>query len=180
MQTDAALVRASLDSPRAFGGLFDRHFDTVHAFAQRRVGTDLAAEIAAETFTRAFARRRTYDLRRADARPWLLGIASNLLRRHWRAERRRLTAYARAVGPSDTPAPQHVSEEVVAALDALSRDERETLFLYALAELSYDEIAAALDCPVGTVRSRLSRARGRLRSELRGGNPHDLEESVHA
>ena len=180
MQTDAAVVRASLRTPHEFSALFDRHFDAVHAFAQRRVGSDLAAEIAAETFTHAFARRRSYDVSRPDARPWLLGIASNLLRRHWRSEHRRLSAYARAVERTDAPVRGRVSDELIAALDALSKDERETLFLYALADLSYDEIAAALGCPVGTVRSRLSRARGRLRAELRGATPHDLEESVHA
>lgn len=178
MQTDGDLVRASLRSPHEFGALFDRHFDVVHGFAQRRVGSDLAAEIAAETFATAFARRRSYDISRPDARPWLLGIASNLLRRHWRTERRRIAAYSRALEPSHAPV-SHVSDEVVVALSSLSKDERETLFLYALADLAYDEIASALGCPVGTVRSRLARARGRLRAELRATNPRELEESVH-
>ena len=184
MRTDADLVRESLREPQAFAAVFDRHFDAVHAFAQRRVGPDLGAEVAAETFTRAFMRRRTYDLARADARPWLLGIASNLLRRHWRSERRRLIAYARAADRADATGMPNVSEEVVAALTTLSKDERETLFLYALADFSYEEIAAALDCPVGTIRSRLARARGRLRVQLRGGShgahAHDVEESIHA
>ena len=78
--TDAQAIGASLADPEAFAVLFDRHFDAIHGYAQRRVGPDLADEIAAETFTRAFDRRRRYDSSRDDARPWLLGIATNLLR----------------------------------------------------------------------------------------------------
>ena len=91
--TDADAIRASLGEPEMFAVLFDRHFDAVHAYAQRRVGPTLADEIAAEAFTRAFDRRGRYDLARVDARPWLLGIAANLLRQHWRSEKR-------ASGPS--------------------------------------------------------------------------------
>jgi RNA polymerase sigma factor (sigma-70 family) len=116
-------------------------------------------------FTQAFDRRRSFDVSRDDARPWLLGIAANVLRRHWRGERRRLNAYARAAS-AGADARAHEPAEVVSALDSLSRDERETLFLYAVADLSYEEIALALDIPVGTVRSRLSRARSRVRARL--------------
>ena len=101
--TDAQAIGASLADPEVFAVLFDRHFDAIHRYAQRRVGRDLADEIAAETFTRAFDRRRRYDTAREDARPWLLGIAANLLRRHWRTEKRRLDAYARStVRPGGT------------------------------------------------------------------------------
>ena len=72
---DAATIRRSLDAPAAFGVVFDRHFEAVYAFAARRVGTDLAEEVAAEAFARAFAARRRYDGAPADALPWLLGIA---------------------------------------------------------------------------------------------------------
>ena len=69
--TDADAIRASLAEPETFSVLFDRHFDAVHSYAQRRVGPGLADEIAAEAFTRAFDRRNRYDLARANARPWL-------------------------------------------------------------------------------------------------------------
>ena len=174
--SDAAVIRRSLDDPRLFGTIFERHFDSLFGYARRRVGRDLAEEIATETFTRAFDRRRSFDFDCADARPWLLGIAANLLRRHWRTERRRLNAYARA---ADRVAP-HPGElprtDVVAALDSLSRDERETLFLFAVADLSYEEIASALAVPVGTVRSRLARARERVRRQL-GDGPLTLPSS---
>lgn len=164
---DGGAITASLADPQAFALLFDRHFDAVHAYAQRRVGPDLADEIAAETFTRAFDRRAGYDVRHPDARPWLLGITANLLRRHWRTEKRRLAALARAArGERAARVPTGIAGELVAALEALSTVEREALLLLAWADLSYDEIAIALGVPIGTVRSRIARARGRLREQL--------------
>jgi RNA polymerase sigma factor (sigma-70 family) len=160
--TDAQAIDASLADPEAFTPLFDRHFDAVHGYAQRRVGRDLADEVAAETFMRAFDQRRRYDLSREDARPWLLGIAANLLRRHWRSERRRLDAYSRSAGREHGELAGPVAAELAAALKALPRREREALLLFAWADLSYDQIAVALGVPVGTVRSRISRGRGRL------------------
>ena len=164
--SDGRVIRRSLADPNAFGTIFERHFDALHGYACRRVGSSLGEEIATETFVRAFDRRRTFDASRADARPWLLGIAANLLRRHWRTERRRLDAYARSASRNASPENTFAQVEVVAALDSLSRDEREALFLFAVADLSYEEIADALDIPVGTVRSRLARARGRVRAHL--------------
>jgi RNA polymerase sigma factor (sigma-70 family) len=161
--TDAQAIDASLADPEVFAVLFDRHFDAIHGYAQRRVGPDLADEIAAETFTRAFDRRRRYDTAREDARPWLLGIAANLLRRHWRSERRRLDAYARSGRRDGSELSGPLAAELAAAVKALPRREREALLLLAWADLSYDGIAVALDIPVGTVRSRISRARRKLR-----------------
>jgi RNA polymerase sigma-70 factor (ECF subfamily) len=161
--TDAQAIGASLADPEVFAVLFDRHFDAIHGYVQRRVGRDLADEIAAETFTRAFDRRRRFDTTREDARPWLLGIAANLLRRHWRLERRRLDAYSRSTQRADAKLSGPIAAELAAALKALPRREREPLLLFAWADLTYEEIAAALGLPLGTVRSRISRARGRLR-----------------
>jgi RNA polymerase sigma-70 factor, ECF subfamily len=161
--TDAQAIEASFLEPEVFAVLFDRHFDAVHGYAQRRVGPDLADEIAAEAFTRAFDQRQRYDTSREDARPWLLGISANLLRRHWRSERRRLDAYGRSSGAANG-AELHppLAAELAAALKALPRREREPLLMLAWADLSYEEIAVALAVPVGTVRSRISRARARL------------------
>jgi RNA polymerase sigma-70 factor (ECF subfamily) len=161
--SDADAIARSASAPGAFGTVVERHFAAVHAFAQRRVGVDLADEVTAETFARGFDARRRYDRTHADALPWLLGIASNVMRRHWRTERRRLAAYARAVRHEPAvPAPPDVAGELLQAVAALPRRQREVVLLYAWADLSYEEIARALDLPVGTVRSRLSRARVRL------------------
>lgn len=166
--TDAAAIRRSLAEPEAFTVVFDRHFEVVHGYVQRRVGRDLADEIAAETFARAFDRRRRYDHGHADARPWLLGIAANVLRRHWRTERRRIAAYGRAAddGSAVADAPPGIAAELAAALGDLSHRDREALLLFTWADLSYEEIAVALGVPVGTVRSRIARARRLLRERL--------------
>ncbi|HEV3478678.1 MAG TPA: RNA polymerase sigma factor [Gaiellaceae bacterium] len=164
--SDAVVIEHSLVEPQAFAAIFDRHFDAVHAYARRRLGGSLAEEVASETFVRAFDRRRTFDRSRVDARPWLFGIAANLMRRHWRTERRRLRALARLQpGRGEEPWAEERAD-LVPALDALPAREREALFLYALVDLSYEEIAEALDVPIGTVRSRLSRARDRIRKQL--------------
>jgi len=119
----------------------------------------------------AFDQRRRFDLTRASARPWLLGIATNLIRRRWRDEQRQLTAYTRSLsrdlraGETELPA-QATGKDVAAALAILSPDDRNTLFLVVWADLSYEEVAEALGIPVGTVRSRLARARRILRRQL--------------
>jgi RNA polymerase sigma factor (sigma-70 family) len=148
----------------AFERLFELHFDAVYAYLARRVGPDLARDLASETFTRAFAARKRYDARQGEVRAWLFGIANNLLRRHYRDEERRLRALAR-LEPREEGVP---SEEprLADALRALSPDERDVLLLFAWADLEYAEIAAALEVPLGTVRSRLHRARAHVRAAL--------------
>jgi RNA polymerase sigma-70 factor (ECF subfamily) len=175
-ESDADVIDASRHEPLTFVAVFDRHFDTIHRYLARRVGPDVADDLASETFTTAFRLRDRYDLTRSDARPWLFGIATNLVRHHRRSEGRRLRAYSRLDGgqPSDPEADQ-VAERVDAAraapriADALSRipaADRDALLLLAWADLRYDEIAVALEIPVGTVRSRIHRARKRLRELL--------------
>jgi RNA polymerase sigma factor (sigma-70 family) len=159
-----------------FGLVFDRHFAGIHRYLHRRVGRALADDLAAETFVVAFDRRRDYDAARADARPWLYGIASNLLRNQWRSERRRLLAYARAVGEGDADADHDAVLEradaaaagplVAKALASLEDRDRDALLLLAWGELSYEEIAEALAVPVGTVRSRIHRARSQVGDAL--------------
>jgi RNA polymerase sigma-70 factor (ECF subfamily) len=163
--TDAELIGRSIGEPHAFGLLFDRHMAAVHAFTQRRVGRDLAEEVTAETFARGFEARSRYDLAQEDALPWLLGIAGNVLRRHWRSERRRLAAYARAAKHERPGAAPDVDGAMMAAVARLPRRQREVLLLAAWADLTYAEVARALDLPIGTVRSRLARARSRLGAE---------------
>ncbi len=159
------MIECSLERPQVFASIFDRHFDAVHGYARRRLGRTQAEEIASETFMHAFDRRGSFDRSRADARPWLFGIAANLMRRHWRTERRRLNALARLEAPGNDAA-AHEREHLIEALGSLSAREREALLLFALADLSYDQIAEALDVPIGTVRSRLARARNRVRAHL--------------
>jgi RNA polymerase sigma-70 factor (ECF subfamily) len=172
--SDVDCLARSLTEPKAFELIFDRHFGAIHRYLHRRVGRELADELAADTFVLAFERRATC---RADKSvlPWLYGIATNLLRRRLRAECRQLRAYARTgvdpwVAYEDEAAARvddaALGGRLARALVAMRPRERDALLLYALADLSYQEIAIALDVPLGTVRTRLHRARRAARREL--------------
>jgi RNA polymerase sigma factor (sigma-70 family) len=173
--TDAEAIAASLSEPRAFVAVFDRHFDAVHRYLWRRVGKEIADELASETFAQAFEHRKRYDRLRPDARPWLYGIAHNLLRHHYRDEERALRAYARSVDRDGSEPAGPRSSEVADLLAELSAGERDVLLLVAWAELEYAEVAEALGIPVGTVRSRLNRARGRVRELLERSGQYEKE-----
>jgi RNA polymerase sigma factor (sigma-70 family) len=172
---DGEAIHASLGDPQAFGAVFDRHFDAVHRFLRRRVGADVAQDLAGEAFLRAFEARDRFDRTRAGARPWLLGIAVNLLGHHYRSEERRLRAYART-GVDDVLGEEERTDarldaaaarrQLAAALADLQPGDRDALLLQAWAELEYAEIAEALEIPLGTVRSRLNRAREEVRRRL--------------
>jgi RNA polymerase sigma-70 factor (ECF subfamily) len=181
--TDRELIADSAQSPADFATIFDRHFDAVFGYLQRRIGRDLAEELAAETFLVAFDNRARFDPSQGAARPWLLGIATNLLRHHARREVRELRAYARSAVDPVLDAFDGIEERLDASgerrrliegLAELSTPERDALLLAAWADLSYAEIATALEVPVGTVRSRLSRARERITASL-GAAPTALQ-----
>lgn len=176
MSSDADLIAASLEDPCAFAVIFDRHYDAIGRFLTRRIGRALAEELSSETFIRAFAQRDHYELEHRNAAPWLYGIATNLLRKHAREEDRRRRAYARAVRPEVTSDEGDEAEAridaqargpaVAAALARLHPADRDTLLLFALADLDYESISRATNVPVGTVRSRLHRARRCISVEL--------------
>ena len=182
---DAAWIERSWHEPEAFATLYDRHAAPIHRFAGRRLGDQLADDIVAETFLAAFRRRKRYDLSRTDARPWLYGIAANVMGKHRRAEVRMLRAFARtgidplagvlADGYADRVDSQvsaaAVQPDLAAALADLPAGDRDVLLLIAWADLSYEETAAALRIPVGTVRSRLNRARRKVREAFGGQDP---------
>ena len=176
---DEALIAASVAEPARFGELFDRHADEIYRFVARRLGPDVAADLVADVFLIAFRRRARFDPARALARPWLYGIAMNVIRGHRRAETRRLRALARAPrAPAvidGEPFEERVAERVSAqrlapdlarALGRLSAGERDLLLLVAWGDLSFDQAAAALGIPSGTARSRLHRLRAKLRKHL--------------
>ncbi len=174
--SDAELIAESGRNPDSFMELVHRHQRVLYGYLARRFGHELAEEITAETFARAFAQRDRYRSDMPDARPWLFGIASNILRSHARSEARRLRAYARTgVDPhgdldevaADARADAlQLGPTLARALAKLSRADRDVLLMFAWAEMSYDEIAEALEVPVGTVRSRLNRARRVMRESL--------------
>lgn len=172
---DHALIAASLDRPDVFGLLFERHARELHRFLSRRLA-QRADDLLGEVFVTAFERRGFYRAQLADARPWLYGIATNLVRRHHRAEAIHYRALARV--PLVVVSPDSSSEAVASAdsaalrprladaLTGLKAADRDVLLLLAWGQLDHVEVAAALDIPLGTVRSRLHRARQQLRPIL--------------
>ncbi len=158
----------------SFDAAFAAEFPTLHRYLARRVGASAADDLAAETFTVAFRNWERLDPER-EVRPWLYGIAANLLRHHWRKERRMLRAYARTgvdpVFAEDDEAAERADagvrrRELAEMLASLSRAEREILLLHAWAGLTDTEIAQALGLPLGTMKSRFSRTREKLRNQL--------------
>jgi RNA polymerase sigma factor (sigma-70 family) len=161
-RSDAAVIAESLECPQAFAAIFDRHFDIVHGYLARRVGADGADDLTAATFVVAFERRATFR-DHVSARPWLFGIATNLMRNEWRAERRALDALTGLAGTSPVASGDREPSGLGEALAELDPDHRDVLLLHAWEGFSYEEIATALGIKIGTVRSRLARGRARLR-----------------
>jgi RNA polymerase sigma-70 factor (ECF subfamily) len=171
-------VPIDLHDRRAFGLLFDRYVDRVHGFCLRRCGDwEAAQDLTSATFLEAWRHRDRVVLTEASALPWLLGVAFNLSRNASRSQRRFQAAVARL--PRDEVSADHADavaerlddqRRVREALDAVGRlsdDERAVIALVALGDLTYEEAAQALHVPVGTVRSRLFRARRRIASVAR-------------
>jgi RNA polymerase sigma-70 factor (ECF subfamily) len=172
----------------AFGLLFERHARTVYNLCFRRIGSwSVAEDLTSDVFLLAWRRRGevVFTTEGESVLPWLLGVALNLVRNSRRSNRRaiaaslRLDAGAREADFSDEVvgrlADEQQMHEVLAVLDQLPVHEQEVLALCAWAGLSYEDCALALGVPVGTVRSRLSRARSRLR-ELVDCSGHGLAE----
>jgi RNA polymerase sigma factor (sigma-70 family) len=182
---DAGVIESSWQEPEQFAVLFDRHAPHIHRYLARRAGRQVADDLVAETFLAAFAKRHRYDLGHPDARPWLYGIATNLVGQHRRDEARQYkitqaAAAAAAAAAAEPEVPGHadrVAADVTAqamrallegALAALSAGDRDVLLLIAWEQLTYQEVSRALAIPVGTVQSRLHRARTKVRQILAG------------
>ncbi|MDX6622862.1 MAG: hypothetical protein QOE75_794 [Solirubrobacterales bacterium] len=178
MAADSELwEKARRGDAEAFGEIYARHVRAVQSYCLWRTADLRLAEDATSTvFLEAWRQRRRLDLRTESAVPLLLGVATNVLRQQWRAIRRHRGALERLRGvrvqePEDVEAGAlarmeaiHRVGEAGEEIRALPRGERDVLALIAWGELSYEETAAALGVPIGTVRSRLARARGRLGS----------------
>jgi RNA polymerase sigma-70 factor (ECF subfamily) len=154
-------------------------------YLARRVGRTLAEDLTAETFAIAWERYADYDPDRAAFSTWIFGIAINLIRRHARTEVSQLGLYSRTGADPTQPSEESaivdrlsagiVWPKVAAELADMDEVDRDVLTLYAWAGMSYGAIAEALDMPIGTVRSRISRARDRLVNRV--GAPLDGEVS---
>ncbi|MEV0386668.1 RNA polymerase sigma factor [Nonomuraea sp. NPDC050643] len=173
---DAELIRRSRDDPEQFATLFDRYAQQIHLYVARRLGSQAADDIVAETFLAAFRRRASYDPAVPMARPWLYGIATKLIAKHRRSEERYLRALSRTgVDPLPEPIADTVTARVAAqseerrlagALAALSQGDRDVLLLVAWEDMSLEEAAQTLGVPAGTARSRLHRARKKIKAAI--------------
>jgi RNA polymerase sigma-70 factor (ECF subfamily) len=178
LTTDADLLVRSVTEPPLFGRLYDRRGLAVRRYVARRVGDGAADDLSAEVFVRAFGSRARFRAEHESALPWLLGIANNVIADHRRVERRRLTALQRLAGEASGAmelSRDGLSEELVAALRALPARERDTLLLVVWGELTQEEAASALGVPIGTVSSRITKARQRLSDSLRS-KPRSITE----
>lgn len=173
---DGVTMAASVHDRSRFVVIHDQYAEDIYAYCARRVGHQVAEDLVADVFLTAFKNRAQFNPEEKNARPWLYGIAANLLLKHHRAQTRQLTAYRKASQLAATSTEEDI-EQVERHLDAarsvalitefltaLPTDDKEALLLYAWAGLSYPEIARALDIPLGTVRSRIHRARKTLKN----------------
>jgi RNA polymerase sigma-70 factor (ECF subfamily) len=184
--SDAVLwARSQSGDPDAFGLLFERHAKAIYNYCFRRVGDWATAEDLLSTVFLEAWRRRDKALPPDKVLPWLYGIATNVVRNRRRTERRYAAALRRM--PRPLPEPDYADSVAERADDerrmaqplslvaSLPKREQDVLVLCVWMELSYEDVAFALGIPVGTVRSRLSRARARLR-ELDPGFGHEVVE----
>lgn len=174
MSTDSEIIQRSLEDPGAFSEIFERHVRPVGGYLRRRIGADAVDDVLSETFLVAFRRRASFDGSGESARPWLLGIATRLVKSHRAAEARQWRAFEASASADAAPREQpHAASDsrldadaalraLAPRIAALAARDRDTLLLHAWADLTYEQIADALGVPVGTVRSRLNRVRRKL------------------
>ncbi|HUY59124.1 MAG TPA: RNA polymerase sigma factor [Solirubrobacteraceae bacterium] len=185
---DAELWRAADADPAAFGELYERHVRSVFGFCARRTGElALAEDLTSVVFLEAWRKRRSVHLHGTSALPWLLGTANNVMRNQRRSLRRHRTALRRL---SVNEAAPNEEEEVIArvdaqrqlsaalrAIDGLPQEQQDAVNLVLWSGLSYEDAAQALGVPVGTVRSRIGRARATLSASLAAPLPATTKES---
>jgi RNA polymerase sigma-70 factor (ECF subfamily) len=169
METDAALIaRVLRDDDRAsFGELVRRHQPLVRGFLRRMLGGShaLADDVAQDTFIKAY--RALRDFRGGAAfSTWLCAIAANELRAEWRRQKRRAEFLEEEGGESAVEAASGDGSDLAAALQRLSEMQRAALVLCFEHGLTHEEAAAALGCPVGTLKSHIARGKLRLREWL--------------
>lgn len=179
---DELVARLRDGDPDALARLFDDHADRVYNFCFRRTASwALAEDAMSSVFLEVWRirdRATTYD---GQVLPWLYGVATNVCRNATRGQRRWTALQARTPRPADER--DHAEEvagrvdderrmaRLVAALRQLPERDQQVLTLVAWDGLTYEQAAAALEVPIGTVRSRLSRSRQRLTDLLAHDGP---------
>lgn len=174
-----------MNEPTVFATLYDRHATSIYRYAAQRLGDHVADDVMSETFLVAFEKRASFDVTVSDARPWLLGIATRLMRKHVRVEAVAWKGMSADLAAQIAPDfidqagaridAERLTGRLAKALRRLTDVDRDTLLLFAWGDLDYASIAAAMDVPIGTVRSRLNRARRLLR---RAGGIETIEQET--
>ncbi|GIL26086.1 RNA polymerase sigma factor [Actinocatenispora comari] len=174
--SDAELAAGLRDDPAQFAAVYDRYFPVIYRYVAGRLGPQHADDVAAETFLVAYAKRDRFDPARGALRPWLFGIATNVVRQHRRVEARRYRLLARMPAEIAVESPEdravdraaagRLRPRLARALRSLPARDRDVLLLVTLGQLSYDEVGESLGIPPGTAGSRLNRARTKLRTAL--------------
>lgn len=189
MSTDSDIISRSRAAPAVFSELYDRHAATIHRYAARRIGEHAADDVMSETFLVAFERRGDFDTTKDDARPWLYGIATMLIKKHSRLEARAWkgmiaggaaeiaaqSAHDAIEAASSRVDAEAATRRLASVLKRMPARDRDALLLYAWGDLDYEGVARALDVPIGTIRSRLNRARQKLRAATASGSALELE-----
>jgi RNA polymerase sigma factor (sigma-70 family) len=186
---DAAVLGSAVSDAGSFDAVFDRYHLTVWGYLFRTAGRQRADDLTGQVFVVAFERRATFDPSRGDVPVWLIGIARNVLKTRLRGEARGWRAVTRlgnrrdvmpdlAQDVADRDQLSSQTRSVLTAIRRLRPSDREVLLLAVWEGLSYEQIAGLLDVPIGTVRSRLSRARQRLR-ELTAAIGEDTGMGTH-
>jgi RNA polymerase sigma-70 factor (ECF subfamily) len=177
--TDAEVITASWTDPSVFEEIYRRHHKTVLAYTLRCAGQQDGPDVAAEVFEEALRSRRSYNPEYQSARGWLLGIAAHVIVRYYRRRSKlRTVRYDEKNNEPDGDLSDDIATQVDArrivdrAMRKLNSDEREVVSLFVFADLPYQQIADSLGIPVGTVRSRLNRARGKLRNFFAASNQY--------
>lgn len=173
MSPDNEVIKRSLSEPAVFETLYSRHATSVFRYVAQRLGDHAADDVMSETFLVAFERRARFDGTVQNARPWLLGIATRLMRKHVRLEATAWKGVSADLAAQIAPDfidlagaridAERLAHRLTKALRRLPAADRDTLLLYAWGDLDYASIAVAMQVPIGTVRSRLNRARRHLR-----------------
>lgn len=173
--------RAAAHDSGAFGELFDRHAEKVYNHCFRRTADwSLAEDLTSVVFLEAWRKRRQVRLHEDSVLPWLLAVANNCLRNAQRSRRRYQRLLAKLPPPEDPPAVDAEATErlsdsermrhILDVVDRLSKEDQEVIALCDWSGLTYEEAATALAIPIGTAKSRLSRAHGRVRALMNPAN----------
>jgi len=172
-QDNRLLTQAAAGDTQAFRTLFEQHSAALFRLAYHLTGAiDAAEDVVQDCFLRLVRHPGRYDPRRGLLRQYLYGMVRNLVRQRWQAEGRLLALEDilldddPADAPLDTALQAEVSDAVQSAIAALPALQREAIVLFEFEGLSLEEVAAAAGCDAGTVKSRLYRARERLRRTL--------------